>query len=41
MSPQESNELQRLLRKMLGAAGGRPILPALLWSLANVAESLV
>ena len=41
MSPQESTELQRLLRKMLGATSDRPMIPALLWSIANVAESLV
>jgi DNA-binding MarR family transcriptional regulator len=41
MSPQEATELRRLLRKMINATGDRPMVPALLWSVTNLAETII
>jgi DNA-binding MarR family transcriptional regulator len=40
LSPQEATELQRLLRKILGATRDSPTLSAFVWSLASLAETL-
>lgn len=41
LTPQEANELQRLVQKMLAAAGSRAQCHALVWSLIACAESLI
>ena len=41
LSPEETSELQRLLRKILAASDRGPVVPAMFWSIASVAESLI